>query len=138
MADIELETIALALFDLAQNQRVFERLESCYSEHSVVKSETAQLRSASDSLEREIVALDQQRSSASKLLDASFPPEAKQAAEKVFTAKFEQYFGKTREILEKHLLDAHALEMETVRKLAAAQQIELEQIALLKKAAAET
>jgi hypothetical protein len=132
MEGASLDTVVLALFDLAQNQKVFERLEACRGEESVIRAETARLRSASDSLEREIIAFDERRASASKLLDAAFPPEAKQAAEKVFMAKFDLYFNKTREALEKQLLEARALELNVVQKFAAAQKLELEQIAVLK------
>jgi hypothetical protein len=133
MALDELEAAALALFDMAQGSNVFERLEACRAEQAVVTGETAQLSQASDTLESEIIALDEQRTSLSKLIDAAFPPEAKQAAEKVFMTRFDQYYAKVREVVERHITEAHSLELQTVQKLTEAQRIELEQIQLLKK-----
>jgi F0F1-type ATP synthase delta subunit len=128
----DLQRLALALFDLAQSQNTFDRLESCLAEQASVARETDQLRRASDNLEREIIALDEQRASISKLIDAAFPPEAKQAAESVFAARFADYFTRAHALVERHMMDARALEVDVAAKLAAAQKAELDQIAILR------
>jgi hypothetical protein len=128
----DIDRVALALFDLAQGQNAFDRLSTCKTEQQTVADETGRLQAASNNLEREIIALDEQRASVSKLIDAAFPPEAKQAADKVFTDRFSGYFAGTQKLLEAQIIEARNLEIQTVTNLANAQQIELEQIAALK------
>jgi hypothetical protein len=128
----DLDAVALALFDLAQGHNAFERLQACKADQKIVLDETQKLQSASDAVEREIIAFDEERASLSKLIDASFPPEAKQLANKVFTERFNGYFAETQKLLERHVIEARTLEVQTATKLAAAQRIELEEIASLK------
>ena len=127
-----LDLLCLALFDKSQQQNVFERLNQSMNERKIVQEETKKLKSASDQLESEILALDEQRTATSKMIDAALPPEAKQAAETQFHNKFNSYFDGVKKIISKQMMDARELEVQTALKLAKAQEIELQTIASLK------
>lgn len=122
----------MALFDLAQNQETFRRLEKCQVDTMKVREETDKLKETSDLLEREIVNLDKERASLSKLIDAAFPPEARAAAEKVFFDKFNDYQKRLQSSVEDHVSEARAMELKTVVALAKAQALEIEEIRALK------
>lgn len=124
----ELEKVAMALFDLACGENRFARLQESQKELDSIRMENQKLRDSSDALEREIVALDAQRSELSKLIDASFPPEAKKVVEAKFYEKFNQAFKRVQERVEKQVIDAREMEVKVAVALAAAQQIELEEI----------
>ena len=128
----DLDKVALALFDLARDEKCFLRLQGCHKELDTVREENRQLRESSEALEREIVALDAKRSELSKLINACYPPDAKKAAETKFYDRFDQAFKRVQESVEKQVIETRDLEVKTAVALAAAQQIELEEIRALR------
>lgn len=128
----EIDRVALALFDLAQGTECFRRMEECQKECEAIRADKEALRKSADTLEQEIIALDAKRIEVSKLIDASFPPEAKTFAETEFNKKYEQYFQRVQNLVEKHVIDARQLQVQTVVALAKAQEIEMEEIRALK------
>lgn len=128
----KIDLLCLALFDASQQQNVFERLNECTKNRQDVLEETKQLKTASDKLQSEIIALDEKRTATSKMIDASFPPEAKQAAQAYFLSKFQTYYDQIKETISQQMMDAHELEIQTSSKLIKAQEIELQTIQELK------
>lgn len=127
-----LDQVCLALFDLAQRQDTFKRLDKYQMEIAKVREETEKLKTASDSLEREIVSLDKERAVLSHMIDAAFPPEARKAAEEVFFNKFDDYQKRLQISVESHISEARAMELKTIMALSKARALELEQINVLK------
>lgn len=125
------DKVCLALLDLAQGQKSFERLSMLQKEGNEVDGETQRLKASTDNLHREMTAFDQQREFLSNLVDSSIPPCLKDAAESVFFSRFEKYFADLKPIIDMHVMDARAIEVATVTGLSEAQRIELEEIASL-------
>lgn len=128
----ELTQLGAAIYDLALNKKVYERIIKCENEIEAVQEETQQLKQASDSLQQELIAIDQKREAASKMIDAAYPPEARANAEKMFNDHFNFYFSNIQKYCTNQIVDARNLQIETATKIAEAQEIEMQMIAELK------
>ena len=129
----KLDLLCLALFDSARNLNTFKNLENAMKEVKSVQDETTRLKNASDKLQNEIIALDAQRATTSKMIDAAYPPEAKKAAQEQFELRFKKYFSDIQEKINQHVIDTRELQLRTATKIAQAQEIELQALQSLKK-----